>query len=89
LGIAECIWYLDSPVSNSGRLKAIIYEIATEQRWNWQVQVVLNPDPILSASAQTIASADSVILDRCTQWFNLAHQIVTRAIPQAWIIDLS
>src|SRR5215208_4633931 len=37
---------LDSPVSNSGRLKAVIEEANS----NWKVELVSNPDPILAIS---------------------------------------
>ena len=36
IGIEQCTWYLDSPVSNSGRLKTVIYQVATRCGWNWQ-----------------------------------------------------
>jgi hypothetical protein len=76
--------YLDSPVSNSGRLKALVQE----SNENWKVELVPNPDPLLAQSAHTIVTADSVILDSCSRWVNLARAIVTERIPQAWIIDL-
>jgi hypothetical protein len=89
LGIDQCTWYLDSPVSNSGRLKGILADVAAAQRWDWRIEIVQNPDPILAASAQIVATADSIILDRCTRWFNLAREIVARLVPLAHIIDLS
>jgi len=89
LGIPRCVWYLDSPVSNSGRLKAAILDIAAQHRWDWPVEVVNNPDPLLAASDEVIATADSAVLDRCARWFNLARFIVLAAVPQPRIIDLS
>jgi hypothetical protein len=44
-------------------------------------------DPL--AESEIIVTADSVILDRCARWANLARSIVTSCIPQAWVIDLS
>jgi hypothetical protein len=88
IGIAQCTWYLDSPVSNSGRLKQIILERAAERRWNWTVDIVIDPDAVLSKSDQIIATADSVILDRCKRWFALASEAVTRGVPDALILDL-
>ena len=35
--VANCLWYLDSPVSNSGRLKTVMLEFALEREWPWQV----------------------------------------------------
>ncbi|HEY4262218.1 MAG TPA: DUF434 domain-containing protein, partial [Schlesneria sp.] len=64
----SCLWYLDSPVSNSGRLKTIIREIAAQAGWDWQVELVQSPDTILAQSTETIATADSVILDHCQRW---------------------
>jgi hypothetical protein len=87
--VGPCVWYLDSPVSNSGRLKGIIAGIAADEHWDWRIEIVQNPDPILSASGQIVATADSVILDRCTRWLNLAREIVACSIPQAHVADLS
>jgi len=89
LGAAECLWYLDSPVSNSGRLRRVIEDLAAEAGWPWRVELVTDPDPVLSASAQTVATSDSVILDRCARWLNLAREVVAAGVPEAWIVDLS
>jgi hypothetical protein len=88
LGARECLWYLDSPVSNSGRLKEMLLRIAVERGWNWRVELVFNPDPVLAVATEVIATADSVILDQCHQWFNLARSVVARGIPEACVIDL-
>ena len=88
-GIAACTWYLDRPVSNSGRLKTIILATAERFGWQWQVELVDNPDPVLAVSSQTIASADSVILDRCDRWFNLARRTVDAAVPEARVIAMA
>jgi hypothetical protein len=85
----ECIWYLDSPVSNSGRLAALLRKTAADQAWNWRIELVPNPDPVLCTRSETIASADSMILDRCARWVNLAGEIIRRHVPQAWIVTLS
>ena len=87
-GVAECRWWLDSPVFNSGRLKGIILEVAAEAGWPWQVEMVTNPDRVLSAAEQIVSSSDHVILDRCRQWFNLARQVITDQVPQARVVDL-
>lgn len=89
LKVSRCAWYLDSPVSNSGRLKMVIQQIAAEQGWDWQVELVPNPDAILSGSEGIVVSADSIILNRCKCWFNLAHEVVTTSLPDAYVVDLS
>jgi hypothetical protein len=76
---------LDSPVSNSGRLKAVIESVNP----SWKVDLVPNPDPILAASDQIIVTADSVILDAAKRWLNLARGIIVSRTTQSWIIDLT
>jgi len=82
-------WYLDRPVSNSGRLKSVLRTIATEQSWPWEIELVQNPDRILSETPHLIATADSEILDHCGRWVNLARAVIEQQIPRAAIVDLS
>lgn len=56
LRVAKCRWYLDRPVSNSGRLKAMIEQLAAEREWPWQVQLVADPDGMLIAAEATATS---------------------------------
>ena len=88
-GVTRCHWWLDSPVDNCGRLKDIIQRVATDADWPWEVELVTNPDRILSAAEQIVSSSDHAILDRCQRWFNLALEVITRYAPQARIVDLS
>ncbi len=87
-GVAACRWYLDRPVSNSGRLKQVLLQTAAAGQWDWQVELVFNPDAVLSAAEAVVATADSVVLDRCGRWVNVAREIITAEIPQARIVDL-
>jgi hypothetical protein len=89
LGAGPCTWLLDRPVSNSGRLRAAMLDAADAQRWDWRVELVDDPDPLLIASPDVVATADSVILDHCAQWFNLARLVVEARVPLAFRIDLS
>lgn len=89
LQISNCVWYLDRPVSNSGRLKKLIEETAGMLGLTWRVELVPNPDAILSQTDHVVASADSYILDRCQAWFNLAYWIIAHQIPGADVVDLS
>ncbi len=82
-------WLLDSPVSNSGRLKTIIRDISQQRGWEWTVKLAINPDAVLSVCEHVVASADSEILDRCERWVNLARLIVTEHVPEATVVDLS
>lgn len=88
-GVTRCVWLLDSPVSNSGRLKTLLEHTAHDHHWAWGVELVPSPDKLLIQAPQIIASSDSAILDRCQRWFNLTWWIVSRLLPQSWIVDLS
>ena len=46
--VAECRWFLDRPVSNSGRLKGIIEELGASRGWPWGVELVADPDAVLA-----------------------------------------
>jgi hypothetical protein len=89
LAPSRCLWLLDRPVSNSGRLKTILLEQAAANGWNWQVEIVPNPDAVLCTSSAVVCTADSVILDSAARWFNLARHIVTTKVPRAFSVDLS
>ncbi len=87
-GVAACRWYLDRPVSNSGRLKRRIEQIAALHGWAWTVELVFNPDATLAQIATPVASADSGILDLCQSWVNLARYVVESQVLNPWILDL-
>lgn len=88
LGVSQVHWYLDSPVSNSGRLSGLLRHHALERDWPWTVELVPNPDPVLSRVPMPVTTADSVILDRCQGWYNLVRDVVEREVTGAWIVDL-
>ncbi len=89
IGIAKAQWLLDSPVSNSGRLKTLIGELAEKNNWNWEIELLLSPDYELVRTEEIIASSDSVVLDGCKKWVNLATEIIKQKLPSARVIDLS
>jgi len=74
--VSKAVWYLDRPVSNSGRLAGIIRSLSAEQGWPWEVELVDNPDVVLTQTADIVASADSVVIGRCVEWFNLARAVI-------------
>lgn len=86
--VASCRWLFDQPVSNSGRLKTVLQEIAEERGWNWNVFLVPDPDRDLIATDQIVASADSQVLDSAAQWFNLARVAIELRVAEAWLIRL-
>ncbi len=87
-GARVCRWSLDRPVSNSGRLKQTLLELANEAGWRWDVELVFNPDKVLAESEHIAATSDSVILDRCRRWIDLSRLVIGRGAPAARVIDL-
>ncbi len=88
-GISRCRWWLDQPVSNSGRLKSMLLDLAAKEHWPWEVELVFSPDKVLAETPQIIATSDSVILDHCVRWFNLARHLIEERVVSRWLIDLS
>ncbi|MCX5634700.1 MAG: DUF434 domain-containing protein [Planctomycetota bacterium] len=89
ISVTKVLWLLDSPVSNSGRLKTIIGELAKENDWDWEIELSISPDARLIKIDSAAATSDSVVLDRCKRWVNLAREIIEQKIPDAWIAELS
>ncbi|MGB2984344.1 MAG: DUF434 domain-containing protein [Phycisphaerae bacterium] len=94
LNIRHIDWYLDRPVSNSGRLKALMAEVIagrtdrSTRRATWNIELVNSPDALLVSYPHPVVSSDSVILDQCTAWLNLAEIVIDARIPTAWKVDL-
>jgi hypothetical protein len=88
VGAGKALWLLDSPVSNSGRLKTLIGELARKNNWDWEIELLLSPDAELKKTDLIVASSDSVVLDICKKWSNLAREIITRRITTAKVISL-
>jgi hypothetical protein len=89
IGTAKTLWLLDSPVSNSGRLKTLIQGLAHQNNWNWEIKLRPSPDAELKKTDSVVASSDSVVLDTCNCWVNLATEIIKDKFPSLKVIDLS
>ncbi|MHC4624583.1 MAG: DUF434 domain-containing protein [Planctomycetota bacterium] len=89
IGVTDPKWLLDSPVSNSGRLKTLIGELARKHGWNWDIQLLQSPDAELIRTDRIVASSDSAVLDRCRSWTNLARAVIEERIPHTRLVDLS
>jgi len=85
LSVKRAVFWLDAPVSNSGRLKARIAGIAEEEGFDAGLEVINNVDRTLFELPNVISS-DSVILDRCRGWINL-NELMIPGIPGVWIVD--
>ncbi len=93
LKVANVRFYLDQPVSNSGRLKGLMAEwlapggLAADGP-AWHVALDPSPDRVLADSADLVVTSDSNVLDGCGAWVNLAADIITQHVPDAWVVDL-
>jgi hypothetical protein len=87
--IAPVTWLLDQPVSNSGRLKRLILDHAALHHWAWHVELVSSPDAILRSTNETVATADSKVLDHCRAWVNVTRPIIAQSIAHARVVDLT
>ena len=76
--VGEVRILLDEPVSNSGRLKTLIADIA-EKDYSipLDIQILRNVDRALYEKEYVITS-DSIILDHCTSWVNLVAECVRK-----------
>lgn len=88
LNIDEAAFYLDAPVSNTGRLKTLIYELLDGYPYKVDVEIVNNVDVILENSNNVITS-DAIILNKCSSWYNLLEDILEDKLTDIPVIDLS
>lgn len=89
IGVEKSYWFLDQPVSNSGRLKLLMLELAEAHGFDWEIELVNNPDKTIAEKKDLVAiSSDGWILDESDAWFNLNRYIVDQ-LPDANVLDLS
>lgn len=86
MNVKSVKWYFDQPVSNSGRLKTMLLEISEQNGYNWEVELVYNPDKVLAISENVIISTDGWILDQAKKWFNLGGFLIEKHIPETNLI---
>lgn len=86
-GAASVTWWLDRPVSNSGRLAALIRDTAAEAGWSWDVRLEDRVDSTIARQDGVIGTSDGWILDQGIAWTDLIGPVVT-ALPGAWLVDL-
>lgn len=85
---AKAVFYLDAPVSNSGRLKQRIADLLKEFGFEVQVEVIHNVDTVLEKLDHVITS-DAIILNKCISWINLNRRIMEEFIGEYPYIDFS
>ncbi|MCC6142707.1 MAG: DUF434 domain-containing protein [Candidatus Hydrogenedentes bacterium] len=86
---AEVHWHFDAPVSNSGRLRALMLQMAETRRWPWRVALTQQVDREIAAADTIVITADSAILNRARRWVNFAATVITHITPPPEILDLA
>lgn len=87
LALASARLWLDAPVSNSGRLAALLREAAPRFGCPVEVTLVPNADAALVGAA-AVASSDAVVIERAEAWVNLTGAILDARLPDAWRVRL-
>lgn len=87
LRVSRAVIYLDKPVSNSGRLKQRIFELAGEVPFELEVLIEEQVDTILKGKP-LVASGDAIILDECDKWFSLEREVIKTQIGDYAYIEL-
>lgn len=86
LHITKASFYLDSPVSNSGRLSSLIWQCADKYNISIETQIIPDVDRSLE-QLEGVISGDAIILNRCISWLNIMPEIVGQ-IDSIWKIQL-
>lgn len=87
LKISKAVFYLDRPVSNSGRLKARILELLDKYDFSVDVQIVDNADKSLE-NLENVISSDAIVIDKSITWFNLVERILDDCEDDFAYVDL-
>ncbi len=84
--IDKAVFYLDAPVSNSGRLKMQILELLSVFDYAVEVNVINDVDRVLQ-KLENVITSDAIILDKCQSWINLNKTIIEQYENQCFLID--
>lgn len=85
--IKKAHWLFDKPVSNSGKLKQMIEETAQKNNFDWEVQLVNNPDKIIAENNWTVITSDAWVLDHSVSNFNLLQYVLDQLNKKETIIS--
>ena len=86
--IGKAVFYLDAPVSNSGRLKEQIGEVLEQFPFEIQIEVIHNVDTTLE-KLENVITGDAIILDKCKSWINLNSKIIEENLGAYPYVDFS
>jgi hypothetical protein len=92
IGPSRVDFYLDQPVSNSGRLKSRFAELLERNRGagapEFNIELAPSPDRVLKQYDGIVATSDSIVLQYCRRSMDLAGLIIRERVDQPWVLDL-
>ncbi len=86
--VKEVVFYVDAPVSNSGKLKQCILENLTPFCFDVKVETIRQVDSTLK-TLEYVVSSDAIILDQCRSWINLNQRIIDSYKKEYAFIDFT
>ena len=86
LKVKKVKWFLDQPVSNSGRLKTFLLEKRNDVQLDWGVELVYSPDKLLAKSNEVVVSSDGWVLDQVGRWFNLGAYLIENYLKASNVV---
>ncbi len=89
LDVKSIAWLFDAPVSNSGRLRTLMLEIAGAHDWPWEITLGSQVDKSLAQSSAVVVTSDGWILDRAARWTSIGDLLQRRTGAEDRVIDLS
>jgi hypothetical protein len=84
--IGKAVFWIDAPVSNSGRLKCHIADIAEQMHMPIDIRMVHDADAEL-IHLDHVISGDGEIITSCTSWYNLYDDLMAD-LNDPWIVSL-
>jgi len=84
----KALWLFDRPVSNSGRLCALVNTTAERLGVTMHAETADGVDSRIKACEGVAVTADSDILSGRERWCDLAGHLIRTRIPDAAVIDL-
>lgn len=87
-GVREARLWLDRPVGNSGKLRAVLERAFSHHAFVSEIILSDSVDRELIEQASLTASSDSWILDRASTWIDLPALVAADLELSLWCVDL-
>lgn len=88
LDVEGVTWHLDEQVSNVGRVKSKLQQVAPRSDMTWRVSVKRDVDEALKQARSPVATSDSAIVDASRAWIHLEETVISHQSIPAKVRDL-